>query len=155
MGSQGRFYWILFFFLIIYSSQGVLAPGSALIALWTGSFSVDFNFLIAKMGRLRWGILFVLSSGECHVNKKFKSESLFYKLSYNVHDINIVTTGVKVSFVIDVIPPMWYWPVSPLISISGASRGCRKISKFNTDCLWLVLRFSPTPFYLVNLGSGG
>lgn len=69
---------------------------------------MDFNFLIAKMGRLRWGILFVLSSGECHVNKKFKPESLLYKLSYNVHDINIVTTGVKVSFVIDVIPPMWY-----------------------------------------------
>ena len=68
------------------------------------------------------------------MNKKFKSESLFYKLSLNVHDTN-VNTGVKVSFVIDIIPLMWFWPFSPLISISGASRGCRKLSKFNINYL--------------------
>lgn len=60
------------------------------------------------MGRLRWAILLVLSSWEHHVNEKFKSEFVFYKFSPNVHDTNIVNTGVKVSFVIDVIPPMWF-----------------------------------------------
>ena len=42
------------------------------------------------------------------MNEKFKSESLFYKLSLNVHDANVVNTGVKVSFMIDIIPLMWF-----------------------------------------------